>query len=42
MTHIALVEQLDGKSTDWLDQVSAEQYRAGLRAESQDTSVFRR
>ena len=28
MTHIALVEQLDGKSTDWMEQVSDEQYSA--------------
>jgi quercetin dioxygenase-like cupin family protein len=27
MTHIAIVEQLDGKSADWLEHVSAEQYR---------------
>jgi quercetin dioxygenase-like cupin family protein len=28
MTHIAIVEQLDGKSADWMEQVSNEQYRA--------------
>jgi quercetin dioxygenase-like cupin family protein len=33
MTHIAIVEQLDGKSADWLEKVSDEQYQAGLRAE---------
>ena len=27
MTHIALVEQLDGKSVDWMEKVSDEQYR---------------
>jgi quercetin dioxygenase-like cupin family protein len=27
MTHIAIVEVLDGKSTDWLGQVSDEQYK---------------
>jgi quercetin dioxygenase-like cupin family protein len=27
MTHIAIVEVLDGKSTDWLEQVSDEQYK---------------
>jgi len=27
MTHIAIVEQLDGKSADWLEQVSDEQYQ---------------
>jgi quercetin dioxygenase-like cupin family protein len=26
MTHIAIVEQFDGKSTDWLEHVSPEQY----------------
>ena len=28
MTHIAIVEQLDGKSTDWMEKVSDEQYSA--------------
>ena len=28
MTHIAMVEQLDGKSADWLEQVTDEQYQA--------------
>ena len=27
MTHIAIVEQLDGKSADWLEKVSDEQYQ---------------
>jgi hypothetical protein len=27
MTHISIVEQLDGKSADWMEQVSGEQYR---------------
>lgn len=27
MTHIAIVEKLDGKSVDWLEHVSDEQYR---------------
>jgi hypothetical protein len=26
MSHIALVEKLDGKSVDWLEKVSDEQY----------------
>ena len=26
MTHIAIVEQLDGKSADWMEMVSDEQY----------------
>ena len=28
MTHIAIVEQLDGKTVDWMEKVSDEQYRA--------------
>lgn len=28
MTHIAIHEKLDGKSVDWLEQVTDEQYRA--------------
>lgn len=27
MTHIAIVEKLDGKDADWLEKVSDEQYR---------------
>jgi quercetin dioxygenase-like cupin family protein len=27
MTHLAIQEALDGKTADWLEQVSAEQYR---------------
>jgi quercetin dioxygenase-like cupin family protein len=27
MTHIAIVEQLDGKSADWMEKVSDDQYR---------------
>jgi quercetin dioxygenase-like cupin family protein len=33
MTHIAIVEQLDGKNVEWMEKVSDEQYRAGLKAE---------
>jgi hypothetical protein len=33
MTHIAIQDRLDGKSADWMEQVSDEQYQAGLRAE---------
>lgn len=32
MTHIAIVEQLDGQSADWLEQVSDEQYGAATPA----------
>jgi len=33
MTHIAIVEQLDNKSTDWMEMVSDEQYLAGVKVE---------
>jgi quercetin dioxygenase-like cupin family protein len=33
MTHIAIVEVLDGKNADWMEKVTDEQYQAGLRAE---------
>ena len=29
MTHIAIVEHLDGKSVEWMEKVSDEQYQAG-------------
>ena len=29
MTHISIVEQLEGKSADWMEKVSEEQYQAG-------------
>jgi hypothetical protein len=28
MTHIAIVEKLDGKAVDWMEKVSEEQYLA--------------
>jgi quercetin dioxygenase-like cupin family protein len=33
MTHISIVEQLDGKSADWMEHVSDEQYTAGSEIE---------
>lgn len=33
MTHISIVEQLDGKGANWLERVSDEQYRAGSKTE---------
>ncbi len=33
MTHIAIVEQLDGKSVEWMEKVNDEQYQAGSRTE---------
>jgi quercetin dioxygenase-like cupin family protein len=29
MTHIAIVERLDGKTADWMEQESSEHYQAG-------------
>jgi hypothetical protein len=29
MTHIAIVEQLDGKTVDWMEKVSDEEYKSG-------------
>ena len=29
MTHIAIAERLDGKTTDWMEKVSDRQYQAG-------------
>jgi 4-carboxymuconolactone decarboxylase len=34
MTHIAIVEQLDGKSVDWMEKVSDAQYGAPLRGQA--------
>jgi 4-carboxymuconolactone decarboxylase len=34
MAHIAIVEQLDGKSTDWLEKVTEAQYRMPVRGSS--------
>ena len=33
MTHIAIVEKLDGNAVDWMKKVSDEQYQAGAAAE---------
>src|SRR5262249_44642200 len=32
MTHIAIVEQLEGKAVDWMEKVSDEHYQASLEA----------
>ena len=37
MTHIAIAEQLDGKSVEWMERVSDEQYGAPLRGEAAST-----
>jgi 4-carboxymuconolactone decarboxylase len=34
MTHIAITEQLDGKTVDWMEQVSDAQFGASLRGQS--------
>jgi quercetin dioxygenase-like cupin family protein len=36
MTHIAIVERLDGKSVDWMEKVSDEEYAAAARLHSQE------
>jgi quercetin dioxygenase-like cupin family protein len=36
MKHIAIQEQLDGKTVDWMEKVSEEQYRAAMAGRSQD------
>jgi len=33
MTHISIVEQANGKTADWMEHVSDEQYQAGSNAE---------
>ncbi len=33
MTHIAIVERLEGNSSEWMEKVSDEQYLSGLRLE---------
>jgi quercetin dioxygenase-like cupin family protein len=33
MTHFAIQEELDGKTVDWLEKVSDEQYQAGTKAQ---------
>lgn len=33
MTHLAIQEQLDGQTADWLEQVTDEQYAAGTKVE---------
>jgi hypothetical protein len=32
MTHLAIVEQVDGKAVDWMEKVTDEQYQAGASA----------
>ena len=37
MTHIALVEQLDGKAVEWMEKVSDEEYAAAARHANEET-----
>jgi 4-carboxymuconolactone decarboxylase len=37
MAHIAIVEQLDGKSTDWMEKVSEEHYNMPVRGRESST-----
>jgi 4-carboxymuconolactone decarboxylase len=39
MAHIAVVEQLDGKSVEWMEKVSDAQYGAPLRAQGASTDA---
>lgn len=39
MTHIAIVEQLDGKSTEWMEKVSDAQYSVPVRAPRSNAST---
>ena len=39
MTHIAIAEQLDGKTVDWMEKVSVEQYGAPLRSQAGSTGA---
>ena len=41
MTHIAIQEKLDGKPVDWLEHVTAEQYRRTLRRKLNRTNMAR-
>ncbi len=36
MTHIAIVEHLDGKAVDWMEKVSDDEYAAAARLDSQE------
>jgi 4-carboxymuconolactone decarboxylase len=38
MTHIAITEQLDGKTVDWMEHVSDEQFGTPLRGQSAVTA----
>ena len=39
MTHIAIQEQLDGRTTDWMEKVSDEQYEKGHQVTSDISEI---
>jgi 4-carboxymuconolactone decarboxylase len=39
MTHTAIVENLDGRSVEWMEQVSEQQYRAPVRGQAPPASA---
>jgi 4-carboxymuconolactone decarboxylase len=39
MAHIAIVEQLDGKTVDWMEKVGDAQYRAPVRVQAADVDA---
>ena len=41
MAHIAIVEQLDGKTVDWMEKVSEAQYRAPVRVQAAGTDAVK-
>lgn len=41
MTHIAITEQIDGKTVDWMEKVTDEQFRAPVRGQSSNATVAR-
>jgi quercetin dioxygenase-like cupin family protein len=38
MTHISIVEQLQGKAPNWMEKVNDEQYLADIKAEEKEMS----
>jgi quercetin dioxygenase-like cupin family protein len=37
ITHLSIVEQLQGKAPEWMEKVSDEQYEAGIKADEKET-----
>ena len=42
MAHIAIVEQLDGKSVEWMEKVSDAQYREPVRDQGSERAISER